>query len=233
MPSSRTSDADSDSSPGEPAKYSPPVEPRGQPITQIRVAASATSSRDLPPLTPTAGIEVADLALESPEIRYSVAPSLTADFPYASQLDEESLASYSDPAAMAEDLDRCPEEDTPKLGFPDKPPEEPPPNDHHSSTESFTELITDFTTKRDRINKWLLQTKLLSRMEAFLLRGQLGVESPKAPSSWAQLVIAYYEDDAAGELNDHAKITSIPPLACTEIEWDVYKSFPDIMSVNP
>jgi len=232
IPSSRTSDADLDSSPGDSREYTPPVEPRGQQITEIRVAASATSSRDLSPLTPTADIEVADLALESPATMYSVAPSMTADFPHASQFDEESLASYSDPAAMAEDLDRL-EKEIPILGFPDKPPEEPPPDDHHSSTESFTELITDFATKRDRINKWLLQTKLLNRMEAFILRGKLNIESPKAPSAWAQLIIAYYINDAAEELNGHAKTTSTPPLPYTEIEWNVYKSFPDIMSVNP
>lgn len=63
--------------------------------------------------------------------------------------------------------------------------------------ERYPRLLTDFDTKRDRINKWLLNTTLLSRMEATVLKSQLEIERSSAPSSWAELAIANWGTDAA------------------------------------
>lgn len=76
-----------------------------------------------------------------------------------------------------------------------------PPQDlplrHDATTERYPELSTNFSTKRTRINKWLLQMMLLSHFEADLLVAQLDSENEKRPSNWSQLVIAYWELDAA------------------------------------
>ncbi|TGO09957.1 hypothetical protein BTUL_0149g00360 [Botrytis tulipae] len=65
----------------------------------------------------------------------------------------------------------------------------------HSSTESFPELLTQFGTKRDRINKWLLHKILISRSEASLIGLQLQKEPDSSPSPWAKLIVAYFQFD--------------------------------------
>ncbi|TGO35978.1 hypothetical protein BHYA_0139g00250 [Botrytis hyacinthi] len=65
----------------------------------------------------------------------------------------------------------------------------------HSSTESFPELLTQFGTKRDRINKWLLHKMLISRSEASLIGLQLQKEQDSSPSPWAKLIVAYFQFD--------------------------------------
>lgn len=67
----------------------------------------------------------------------------------------------------------------------------------HSSTESFPELLTQFGTKRDRINRWLLHKTLISRSEASLIGLQLQKEqdSSSSPSPWAKLIVAYLQFD--------------------------------------
>ncbi|KAF7956936.1 hypothetical protein EAE96_004260 [Botrytis aclada] len=65
----------------------------------------------------------------------------------------------------------------------------------HSSTESFPELLTQFGTKRDRINKWLLHKMLISRSEASLIGLQLQKEPDSSPSPWAKLIVAYFQFD--------------------------------------
>jgi hypothetical protein len=72
----------------------------------------------------------------------------------------------------------------------------------YSGVESYP-LLTDFVSRRDRINKWLLQTALLSHVEATILKGQLEVENSEAPSNWSQLVIAFWERDEAAVSNKH------------------------------
>ncbi|QSZ31372.1 hypothetical protein DSL72_000937 [Monilinia vaccinii-corymbosi] len=63
------------------------------------------------------------------------------------------------------------------------------------STESFQELLTEFSTRRQRINKWLLHKMLTSKLEATLISLQLQNEPsvPPSQSPWAQLVVAYFE----------------------------------------
>ncbi|KAF7936510.1 uncharacterized protein EAE97_007876 [Botrytis byssoidea] len=65
--------------------------------------------------------------------------------------------------------------------------------EQHSSTESFPELLTQFGTKRDRINKWLLHRILISRSEASLIGLQLQKEPDSSPSPWAKLIVAYFQ----------------------------------------
>ncbi|KAJ8071911.1 hypothetical protein OCU04_002217 [Sclerotinia nivalis] len=64
-----------------------------------------------------------------------------------------------------------------------------------SSTESFPKLLTDFGTRRDRINKWLLHTMLISKSEANLIGLQLQKEPDSSPSPWAQLIVSFFEFD--------------------------------------
>ncbi|KAI9640509.1 hypothetical protein NHQ30_011255 [Ciborinia camelliae] len=66
----------------------------------------------------------------------------------------------------------------------------------HSSTESFPNLLTQFGTRRDRINKWLLHTMLISKSQANLIGLQLEKEPDSSPSPWAQLIVAYLEFDS-------------------------------------
>jgi hypothetical protein len=69
------------------------------------------------------------------------------------------------------------------------------------ASQLYTNLHTDFGTKRDRINKWLESRALASRMESTsiftILKDQMKVENVAMPSNWAQLVIAYWELDGA------------------------------------
>lgn len=67
----------------------------------------------------------------------------------------------------------------------------------HDSLELYPALLTDFTTSRERVNNWLLQTALLSRQDAIILKNKLELEHLETPSAWAQLVIAWWEHDGA------------------------------------
>jgi len=90
------------------------------------------------------------------------------------------------------DIDRL--SDTPEdpLGSPQQLPRGFP-----TSVGLYPHLLTDFGTRRDRINRWLEHIALVSHSEATLLRIQLNTENPTRPSNWSQLVIAYWELDAA------------------------------------
>jgi hypothetical protein len=66
-----------------------------------------------------------------------------------------------------------------------------------SGPESFPRLLTDFSTRRDRVQKWLLQTTLVSKSEANLVGWQLMSQSPDKPSNWSQLVVALLGLDEA------------------------------------
>jgi hypothetical protein len=66
-----------------------------------------------------------------------------------------------------------------------------------TSLERYPELITEIETPRERINKWLLNTTLLSHFEADILRQQLDSRMKLTPSNWSQLVIAYWDSDEA------------------------------------
>ncbi|PVH78967.1 hypothetical protein DL98DRAFT_232223 [Cadophora sp. DSE1049] len=83
-------------------------------------------------------------------------------------------------------------------------PPQPLPERSYSSLELYPHLVLDFTTKRDRINKWLEGNILESHLEATSLYGivrtQLAAEDKPAPSNWSQLVIAYWELDGAANL---------------------------------
>lgn len=65
----------------------------------------------------------------------------------------------------------------------------------------YSNLLTDFGSRRDRINKWLKSMVLTSRLEATsvftTLEDQLTREDKAVPSNWSQLVIAFWELDAA------------------------------------
>jgi hypothetical protein len=80
-------------------------------------------------------------------------------------------------------------------------PPYPLPGEPTSSIELYPNLLTDFASRRERINNWLENTVLLSRMEATslytVLKGLLEAEKLEMPSNWSQLVIAYWERDVA------------------------------------
>lgn len=65
----------------------------------------------------------------------------------------------------------------------------------HSSTESFPELLAQFGTKRDRVNKWLLHKILISRSEVSLIGLQLQKEPDTSLSPWVELIVAYFQFD--------------------------------------
>lgn len=72
-----------------------------------------------------------------------------------------------------------------------------------SSLHLYPELLGDFSTRRMRLNKWLENIILESRLESDILystlRDSLGAEDEQMPSNWAQLVIAYWELDGAAK----------------------------------
>jgi hypothetical protein len=78
---------------------------------------------------------------------------------------------------------------------------QPLPNRQYHSIELYPQLLTDFTSTRDRISKWLENTALISRLESLslftILKDQLDRDSTALPSNWAQLVVAYWELDGA------------------------------------
>lgn len=92
------------------------------------------------------------------------------------------------------DIDRLPEMEVELTG-----PAHIFPRGPHPSIELYPHLLTDFSSRRDRINKWLQHTTLLSRFDATLLRDQLALENSTTPSNWSQLVVAYWELDGAAK----------------------------------
>ena len=77
-------------------------------------------------------------------------------------------------------------------------PPEPPPPPYQASLERYPALLSTFGTIRERINKWMLNSLLLSHLEATLLRNQLTFQITEPPSNWAQLVLEYWALDDAG-----------------------------------
>jgi hypothetical protein len=75
------------------------------------------------------------------------------------------------------------------------------PNKQFASLEPYPQLLTDFGSTRERVNKWLENTALVSRFEGVslftILKGQLERENASLPSNWAQLVVAYWDLDGA------------------------------------
>lgn len=67
----------------------------------------------------------------------------------------------------------------------------------------YLPLLDDFRTPRERINKWIEQKVLVSRLESTylfnVLGGRLESENVKTPSNWSQLVIAYWSLDGAAD----------------------------------
>ncbi|KAM0125655.1 hypothetical protein ACHAP3_009647 [Botrytis cinerea] len=90
----------------------------------------------------------------------------------------------------------------------------------HSSTESFPELLTQFGTKRDRINKWLLHKILISRSEASLIGLQLQKEPDTSPSPWAELIVAYFQFDydSSKPTNSQEMKNMIPERRTSELQ---------------
>jgi hypothetical protein len=76
-------------------------------------------------------------------------------------------------------------------------PPQPLPASSGTVLGHYPELSTEFSTRRDRINRWILNTVLQSRHEADILRDLLNLEVGSIPSNWSQLVIAYWELDKA------------------------------------
>jgi hypothetical protein len=72
---------------------------------------------------------------------------------------------------------------------------------HYTSIELYPQLLTEFVSRRDRINKWLENSVLLSHIEGTslftILKDQLETENHRIPSNWSQLVMAYWELDGA------------------------------------
>ncbi|KUJ07136.1 uncharacterized protein LY89DRAFT_789931 [Mollisia scopiformis] len=75
------------------------------------------------------------------------------------------------------------------------------PEAGHTGIELYHDLLVDFSTRRARINKWLKNIVLESRLEGLsvysILQDLLAVENQEVPSNWAQLVIAWWEFDEA------------------------------------
>jgi len=78
-----------------------------------------------------------------------------------------------------------------------------------TSLEFYPQLLTDFACGRDRINKWLENTSLQSRLEGLsvftILKTQLEADNQAIPSNWAQLVIAFWELDEAARPKAHGQ----------------------------
>jgi hypothetical protein len=87
--------------------------------------------------------------------------------------------------------------------------------------ELYPNLLTEFASRRERINNWLENTILVSRMDATfaytILKGLLEAENLEMPSNWSQLVIAYWElDGAAIPGSRHAQLQPRPPSGYDE-----------------
>ncbi|KAF8859022.1 hypothetical protein BDZ45DRAFT_371572 [Acephala macrosclerotiorum] len=76
-----------------------------------------------------------------------------------------------------------------------------PAKHRYAGIELYPELLEDFSTRRERISKWLQNTALESRLEGVtlfsILQDLLAKEDQNVPSNWSQLVIAYWELDEA------------------------------------
>jgi hypothetical protein len=75
------------------------------------------------------------------------------------------------------------------------PPPKLPPAPYQASLERYPALLTKFGTIRERIDNWILNSLLLSHLEATILRNQLIFQISKPPSNWAQLVFANWQLD--------------------------------------
>jgi hypothetical protein len=75
------------------------------------------------------------------------------------------------------------------------------PSKQFSSLQLYPQLLNDFGSTRERVNKWLENTTLVSRFEGIslytILKDQLERENALLPTNWAQLVIAYWDLDGA------------------------------------
>jgi hypothetical protein len=102
----------------------------------------------------------------------------------------------SDPDSAIGDIDSPYERWTPGdlIG-----PFQPVQRTSSASLARYPELITEIETTRERVNKWLLNTTLLSHLEADILRQQLDSQMNSTPSNWSQLVVAYWGKDEAAE----------------------------------
>ena len=95
-------------------------------------------------------------------------------------------------------------------------PAQPLPERHYTSIELYPHLVLDFTSKRDRINKWLEGNALENHLEATSLygfvRSQLEAEDKQTPSNWSQLAIAYWELDGAANLRFGRRSSQMPTI---------------------
>ncbi|KAH8671861.1 hypothetical protein BGZ60DRAFT_430307 [Tricladium varicosporioides] len=118
-------------------------------------------------------------------------------------------ASYESELLLAEDNVEAWESDS-GIAEIDRAETSAPPKSMDSSQELlsravghslYSNLLTDFGSRRDRINKWLKNMVLTSRLEATsvftTLEDQLAREDKAVPSNWSQLVIAFWELDTA------------------------------------
>jgi hypothetical protein len=91
-------------------------------------------------------------------------------------------------------------------------PFHPLPSRAQASAEPYPQLVTDFGSRRDRINKWLQHMMLVSPLESAILLGilqdQLNPKGLPIPSNWSQLVIAYWELDGGTTPNVRLKETA-------------------------
>jgi len=75
------------------------------------------------------------------------------------------------------------------------------PKRNYASLEYYPQLLTDFSSGRDRINKWLQDITLTSRVEGLTvfsgLQIQFEADKRTIPSNWAQLTMAFWDLDGA------------------------------------
>lgn len=75
------------------------------------------------------------------------------------------------------------------------------PKRRNSGNELYRDLLEDFSSRRERVNKWLEKNALESRLEILslysILQNLLALENEKVPSNWANLVVAYWDLDEA------------------------------------
>lgn len=100
----------------------------------------------------------------------------------------------------------------------------PLPVREYASLELYPQLLTDFSSARDRINRWLKDTSLVSRLEPLCLFSSLRIEfeaeNRAVPSNWAQLAIAFWELDGAAIPNSNpygkTAVTDLEPQIVME-----------------
>lgn len=75
------------------------------------------------------------------------------------------------------------------------------PKRRSSGIEIYHKLLENFSTRRERVNKWLENNALESRLESLslysILQDLLAIENQEVPSNWANLVVAYWDLDEA------------------------------------